>query len=94
MCPICCIVYSPHIQTMSFNVFILGTILLNAITIAMETTTLSETVPLFFVATDNVFLAIYILEFVLKVSNNQCFKNSDLRSYNGDFISMLVHCLS
>ena len=50
-----------------FNGFIMGTILLNAVIIAMETTTLSETHPLLFTVSDNIFLGIYILEFVLKL---------------------------
>ena len=45
----------------------MGAIFLNAITIAMETTSLSEKIPLFFTATDNIFLGIYLLEFALKV---------------------------
>ena len=57
-----------HFQTPAFNGFIMFIILLNALTIAMETTSLSETVPLLFTATDNIFLGIYILEFVFKVS--------------------------
>ena len=45
----------------------MATILLNTVTIAMETTSLSTTHSLLFVATDNIFLGIYILEFILKV---------------------------
>lgn len=45
----------------------MGTIFLNAVTIAMETTSLSKSIPLFFEATDNIFLGIYLLEFVLKL---------------------------
>ena len=45
----------------------MGTILFNAVMIAMETTTLSETHPLLFAICDNIFLGIYLLEFVLKL---------------------------
>lgn len=33
----------------------------------METTELSETIPVFFIVTDNIFLAVFIVEFLLKV---------------------------
>ena len=55
-------------QTNAFNIAILLVIFLNAITIAMETTSLSVTIPLFFAATDNIFLGIYLLEFAVKVT--------------------------
>ena len=55
------------VQTNAFNIAILMVIFLNAITIAMETTSLSTSIPLFFAATDNIFLGIYLLEFVMKV---------------------------
>lgn len=45
----------------------MGTILFNAVMIAMETTTLSETHPLLFAIFDNLFLGIYLVEFVLKL---------------------------
>ena len=45
----------------------MATISLNAITIAMETTSLSNTIPLFLTAADNIFLGIYLMEFVIKV---------------------------
>ena len=45
----------------------MATILLNTVTIAMETTSLSTTHSLLFIITDNIFLGIYILEFILKV---------------------------
>lgn len=45
------------------------TILLNTVTIALETTSLSTTHALLFTATDNIFLGIYLLEFALKVQS-------------------------
>ena len=45
----------------------MGAIFLNAITIAMETTSLSEKIPTFFTAVDNIFLGIYLMEFVMKI---------------------------
>ncbi len=33
----------------------------------METTELSETIPVFFIVTDDIFLAVFIVEFLLKV---------------------------
>ena len=45
----------------------MGTIFLNAITIAMETTSLSEKIPMFLMAVDNIFLGIYLMEFVMKI---------------------------
>ena len=54
-------------QSQIFNVVIMATILLNTVTIAMETTSLSTTHGLLFIITDNIFLGIYILEFILKV---------------------------
>ncbi len=43
------------------------TIFLNAVTIAMETTTLSSSQTMFFTVTDNIFLGVYVMEFALKV---------------------------
>lgn len=43
------------------------TILLNCITIAMETTSLRSSIPMFFISTDAIFLGIFFLEFILKV---------------------------
>lgn len=54
-------------QTPLFNGIIMTTILLNSITIAMETTSLRTSIPLFFISTDAIFLGVFILEFVMKV---------------------------
>ena len=56
-----------QLQSSPFNWTIMVAIFLNAITIAMETTPLQETHPLFFEVTDGIFLAIYIAEFLIKV---------------------------
>ena len=61
------VVLNIPLQTNAFNILILVVIFLNAITIAMETTSLSVTIPLFFAASDNIFLGIYLLEFIVKV---------------------------
>ncbi len=45
----------------------IGAIFLNAITIALETTPLSDIIPNFLTAVDNIFLGIYVLEFVIKL---------------------------
>lgn len=57
-------------QTTFFNGLIMGTILLNCITIAMETTSLRNTVSLFFVITDAVFLGMFTIEFAMKVDRS------------------------
>ena len=57
-------------QTPLFNGVIMGTILLNCITIAMETTSLRTSIPLFFISTDAIFLGMFTIEFVMKVLCN------------------------
>lgn len=46
----------------------MATILLSSITIAMETTYLNESIPLFFMACDIAYLGVFLAEFLLKVS--------------------------
>ena len=55
------------LQSPVFNWFIIGTIFLNALTIALETTPLNDSIPNVILAADNIFLGIYILEFGIKV---------------------------
>ena len=45
----------------------MATILLNCVTIAMETTSLRTSIPMLFTSTDAIFLGIFIIEFVMKV---------------------------
>lgn len=50
-----------------FEWFIMSIIFLNAITITMETTSLSDTAPMLFLTIDLVFMGIYLMEFVIKL---------------------------
>ena len=55
------------IQTTWFNTVIMVTIFLNAIIIAVETTSLSTAYPVYFEVADNAFLGVYVVEFFLKI---------------------------
>lgn len=61
--------YLFHHQSTVFNIVIMITIFLSAVTIGMETTSLRDSIPLFFIITDYLFLIIFCLEFVLKVNH-------------------------
>lgn len=63
-----CVIF---MQSTTFNIVIMATILLSSITIAMETTDLAETMPDFFIAIDLVYLVVFFVEFLLKVSKYQ-----------------------
>ena len=54
-------------KSAAFNIGIIGTILFSSITIALETTYLNEEIPTFFVATDFIYVSIFMIEFILKV---------------------------
>ena len=64
----CSIIISlSFLQTTIFNAIIMSTIIINSFTLAMETTALRTSIPLFFIYTDAIFVGIFVLEFSFKV---------------------------
>uniref|UniRef100_A0A1X7UK09 Ion transport domain-containing protein n=2 Tax=Amphimedon queenslandica TaxID=400682 RepID=A0A1X7UK09_AMPQE len=55
------------VKSSAFNWFIMVIIFLNATTISMETSYLKDTIPLFFLLTNQIFLGIYLMEFLIKL---------------------------
>ena len=55
------------IQSAAFNLGIMFVILVSSITISLETTTLVDSIPTFFIVTDYIYLFVFLLEFILKV---------------------------